>query len=385
MISVKHRKLLSAGTAVLMLTGSLPVQSAAAVPRSFIADAPDADAAAKQVAAAKNELNRIVTGYWRTCAVLLCDMDGTALYSYHPDLMISGASLIKLPYAFYCCEQLEKGVRSLDDTVTYTSAWYHGGAGIIRKNPYGRSYTVRQLLDYAMRYSDNVAYDMLVYLFGIDGFNEMVREWGYETRITQYSRFPAVTASFMRTAMEQVQQHADDSECRRIVWDGLIGSTSGYTRQALGNSVPIALKYGSIPDCWHEVCYVGGEHPYILVILSGAVNYSADVSFVKNVAAAANKLAAAHQAEVNAALLRGDVNFDRKVSPLDAQLALAAYTEALSGKDSGLTGLQLRAADVNGDGSLTIADAQMILQYYTEHVLAGKEGGWDAPDSPHAD
>lgn len=372
MLSVRFWKPFAAIAAVLFWAACLTAPYSVRA-----AGLPDAEAAAKQVAAAQAELKRLTAGYWRTCAVLLYDMDGTELYACHPDLMISGASLIKLPYAFYCCGQIEKGVHSLDDTMTYTASWYHSGAGIIRRNPYGRTYTVRQLLDYAMRYSDNVAYDMLVYLFGTEGFNDMVQEWGYETRLTQYSHFPAVTASFMRTAMEQVQQHAADSECRKIVWDGLNGSTSGYVRQVLGSSVPIALKYGSIPDCWHEVCYVGGAHPYILVILSGAVNYNADVSFVKNVAKAADQLAAAHQAEVEATLLRGDVNLDREIGPQDAQLALAGYTELLSGRDSSLTGLQLRAADVNGDGSLTVEDAQMILQYYTEHILAGNAVGWE--------
>ena len=71
--------------------------------------APDADAAAKQVAAAKNELNRIVTGYWRTCAVL--DSMAPCIYRSHtpfasrsrPSIMhlssmsVTSHKIVKLP------------------------------------------------------------------------------------------------------------------------------------------------------------------------------------------------------------------------------------------------------------------------------------------------
>ena len=50
-------------------------------------------------------LEQDVSQYKRGCAVLLESLDGTELYSYHPDTLIPGASLIKLPYVYYCCTQ----------------------------------------------------------------------------------------------------------------------------------------------------------------------------------------------------------------------------------------------------------------------------------------
>ena len=244
---------------------------------------------APNLSALKSSLDKTVKAYKRNCAVLLTAADGTVLYSYHPDTAISGASLIKLPYVYFCCNQLSGGVRSLNDTVTYTKSWYHGGSGIIRKNGYNKSYTVAQLIEYALKYSDNVAYDMLVYLFGIDGFNQMVKSWGYSVSISA-SRFPAVTANFMRTAMEKMKAASNNGKCWRIAWSALTNSEHSYVRDTLGIS-GMAVKYGSISAQYHETCYVPGEMPYTLVILSGAVNYKPDVSFVQNVARAANKLA----------------------------------------------------------------------------------------------
>lgn len=239
------------------------------------------------------EMQKLVKSYKRTCAVLMTAQDGTVLFSYQPDKAISGASLIKLPYVYFCCVQLSGGVRSLEDSVTYTADWYHGGSGIIRKNGYGKTYTVAQLIDYALRYSDNVAYDMLVYLFGIKGFDDMVKSWGYSVSISA-SRFPPVTASFMTAAMTKMQASSAQGGCWAIAWDALTGSVQSYVRDTLGIS-GVAVKYGSISAQYHETCYVPGEMPYTLVILSGAVNYQPDVTFVQNVARCAQQIAACYE------------------------------------------------------------------------------------------
>ena len=241
-------------------------------------------------------MDTIVKKYSSKSAVLLYSMDGSVLYSHRPDAMISGASLIKLPYVIFCCQQIEKGVRSLSDTLKYTSSFYHGGSGIIRKNGYGKVYTISQLIDYTLRYSDNVGYDMLVYLFGTKGFNQMVSDWGYSVSISAYHRFPAVSANFMKTSMEQMQAHCDDAKCWRTAWAALNGSVTSRVREQIGTAFPIAVKYGSIAAQYHETCYIASDTPYILVILSPATNYKPDVTFVKNIAKTAVKIVNEHEA-----------------------------------------------------------------------------------------
>ena len=244
------------------------------------------------------EMNRLVKNYKRNCAVLLTAADGTVLYSYQPDTAISGASLIKLPYVYFCCQQLSAGVRTLQDSVTYTSSWYHGGSGIIRKNGYNKTYTVAQLIDYALRYSDNVAYDMLVYLFGMQGFNDMVRDWGFSVQIGA-THFPPVTARFMTAAMMKMQAASQYGKCWQIAWDALTGSVQSYVRDTLGIT-GTAVKYGLISTQYHETCYIPGEVPCTLVILSGAVNYKPDVSFVQNVSRTAKAMIDCYAAQLHA-------------------------------------------------------------------------------------
>ncbi|MBR3446698.1 MAG: leucine-rich repeat protein [Oscillospiraceae bacterium] len=72
----------------------------------------------------------------------------------------------------------------------------------------------------------------------------------------------------------------------------------------------------------------------------------------------------------------GDTDGDNDVSVIDAQLALKAYTEGLSGKPNGLTQAQVQATDINRDGKVSVEDVQLILKYYTENTVAGKTVTW---------
>ena len=75
--------------------------------------------------------------------------------------------------------------------------------------------------------------------------------------------------------------------------------------------------------------------------------------------------------------MTGDADGDGKVSVEDAQLALLAYVQSMSGMESGLTERQMNAADVNRDKTVSVEDAQTILLYYVSNTLSGQNVTWD--------
>ncbi len=292
-----------------------------------------------------------------TCCVQVYNMDdGENLYSHRADSPIFCASVIKLPYAVYVCHQITEGKKSLDDTFTYTSGWYHAGSGIIKNGGYGKVYTVRQLLDYMLRYSDNVAYDVLVYMFGTSGFNSMVKDWGYSVTLGDPSpRWPYITSSFMTESMKQMAIHHTDGECWETAWDALTHSTDVMTRANLGDeNREIAIKYGQVDYVYHEVCYIGGEHPYILVILTSTSGWAVGRNFFRNAAQCADKMVSEY---IQNRPVPGDVNNDGTTDLSDLvhlrNFILTCDVMSLEKPQN---------ADMNSDGAVNINDFRTLMK-----------------------
>lgn len=79
-----------------------------------------------------------------------------------------------------------------------------------------------------------------------------------------------------------------------------------------------------------------------------------------------------------AALMRGDINGDGKITAEDSMIVLLAYAEeTLCGNPLPLNARQAAAADVNFDGYIGLNDSMYILTYYAEE-LVGNEPDFDA-------
>ena len=68
----------------------------------------------------------------------------------------------------------------------------------------------------------------------------------------------------------------------------------------------------------------------------------------------------------SATILKGDVNFDGKITADDASLVMAEYVRLSSGQPGTFTPEQIEAADMDNDGVLSASDASAILRLYTE-------------------
>lgn len=257
---------------------------------------------APQKPTSSSTLDSVVKNYPYNSSVILYCMDGKTLYSNDPNRVYYGASMIKLPYVYYCCTQLEKGVHSLDETVTYTADQYMGGSGVIIYRGVGQTYTIEQLIDYSLRYSDNVAHCMLVRLFGIEGFNQMMADWGYDSvDLYSYSYFTDLTPDFILTAMKKMQaMSTNKGRAWQAAWKALIGSEGLRIKNYFSNEA-VAGKYGLYSGVYHEACYFGGKEPYILVVMTQTIGYSVNNKYMEDVAAAARAEVNKYTAEKEAA------------------------------------------------------------------------------------
>ncbi len=241
-----------------------------------------------------SEMDKLIADYPYECAVLLESPEKGRLYSHNSDKFMPGASTIKLPYVYYCCLETEKGTHSLDETVVYLPKHKTGGAGVIKNCAYGTEWSIRTLLDYTVRYSDNVAYYMLISVFGKEGFNKMIKEWGYSISLGR-TNYPNLSSGFLSCSMLRFYEKASssDNECWQTVLAGLLESEGSQVRKEI-SSCDVSVKYGMTHGYYNEVCFIDSPSPYVLVIMSKTNSKGeyrdGDEAFFRSVARCADKI-----------------------------------------------------------------------------------------------
>lgn len=128
-------------------------------------------------------LEAIMQQYNKRFSVVIWSLDGTSALSYNTDATFFSACTIKAGFAMYCCKQIDAGIVSKDELMTYEAKHYHGGSGRIRYSKYGTQYTIQYLIEQSLNISDNVAYEMLLDRFGTEGYDQFMKEIGAETLI----------------------------------------------------------------------------------------------------------------------------------------------------------------------------------------------------------
>lgn len=126
------------------------------------------------------------------------------------------ASGVKVPFMIEVYRQVDQGLLSMDDTLTYTEADVRDGAPRLNKRPFGSKLTIRELIGLMIQSSDNAASDMLVGRVGIQNVNAGLKSHGldgFETLTT--------LLDVRRGVFRELDQHADDFsnlEVRTVRW-----------------------------------------------------------------------------------------------------------------------------------------------------------------------
>ncbi|MFO7171576.1 MAG: serine hydrolase [Bacillota bacterium] len=132
---------------------------------------PESPAAAADDAAWRRlqaELEAIAAEAPGTFAFAVLDLQTGRRVVVGGDQVFHPASTIKVPLVMYLYDLAAAGKIDLEERLTYLPEDHEGGTGILQSRGPGGRYTLRELADYAIRYSDNVAKNMLTRRLGWD-------------------------------------------------------------------------------------------------------------------------------------------------------------------------------------------------------------------------
>ena len=140
------------------------------------------------------------------------------------------------------------------------------GSGEIMSKPAGFQLTWRELIEYALLYSDNIAFAQIRQRFGYTSFYQLVAELGIQGTATGFMNLSADDCVKFLTVMHDYMAAGSDY----ALWMKDCMTRSKHL-VILARQYPegtCAHKYGWDIDAYHDAAVVFDEHPYALVVMS---------------------------------------------------------------------------------------------------------------------
>lgn len=237
----------------------------------------------------EQRITTLLQGYGGQVSLYYEDLESGYTYLYNTEHTFFAASLMKAPFCMYILKLASEGKCDLTQKVTYTANFQSTGTGIIKNDPFGTQYTIQQLIEYAIRYSDNAALRMLRSLFSVNDFKQFAASIGIENTdsigLITNSKITAKDAAIYLHAIYDFFE--TDQTYGKMLYDYMT-----HTRNPMFySSYPLARKYGWADASFHDMAIVDAPHPYILILLTDHEDGTAgDFAMFRNVANTIEKI-----------------------------------------------------------------------------------------------
>ncbi len=186
--------------------------------------------------------------------------------SYNENGKIYGASTVKAPLSIYIYELASNGEIDLDSELVYYPRHYLGGTGKIKDMKQNTSFSIRDLVGYAIKNSDNIAYTMLMEEYGRVNVLNFWNNLGTETIFTTNTNWGAISAFDASIYMKELYDfYLKDDEYGNELMNYFLNTTF---KPLSGKKYNVANKSGWGDGVIHDVSIVFADNPYILVALS---------------------------------------------------------------------------------------------------------------------
>ncbi|MCR5680908.1 MAG: serine hydrolase [Clostridiales bacterium] len=221
-----------------------------------------------------------------TVAYYTAAIDGSEELAYNADTILYAASLIKAPYILTVLREIENFEKTAErdkaGKIVYRSwekkydldeEWVYDpetmkadGSGEIMNKAAGFRLTWRELFEYALLYSDNIAFSQIYNRFGFTSFNSLVWQLGIKG---QSAGFMYLTARDCGKFLGEIYRYFETGSAYALWMKDLM------TRSRYGEMIAVyypagtvAHKYGWDVNAFHDMAIVYAEKPYVIVIMT---------------------------------------------------------------------------------------------------------------------
>ena len=155
----------------------------------------------------------------------------------------------------------------LDEVWTYDpETMFEEGSGKIQYESKGFTLTIRELIEYTLLYSDNVAFRQLRERFGMNSFYALVGRLGIKGTKSGFMQLSSADcAAVLRDLYAYIET---DAPWAIFLRDTMTRSMHTVMIPAAVSPTPCAHKYGWDTESYHDMAIVFDTHPYIMVVMT---------------------------------------------------------------------------------------------------------------------
>lgn len=202
-------------------------------------------------------------------------------FNYNPYPHFPVASVIKLPYILYVCEQVESNNIDLNTLYEYKEKHYFGGTGEIKEMEYGAEISLSDLICLSMEKSDNVAYEMLKDYIGNDGFTQYLIDNGITHSQDNRSYKVKVCARSSGIYAQMLYEYfKTESELSKKLKEWMKTSEAVLATTQNGT---LYHKYGWADISFHDSAYIECEYPYVIGYASNLDGNWSDFTLLREI------------------------------------------------------------------------------------------------------
>lgn len=217
-------------------------------------------------AAADEILRQIADAFkpYPDAAVYFTDVNEEYFFGIRENLEFHSASTIKAPY----CQYLAVSGADLFAEIPFTQSNRSSASGMLGADAVGQSFTLLELIEYTIRYSDNQAYKLLYDTYGTEDYNRYVESIGAEgLALDNGSEWAYVTPKELSRAMTEIHRTSEENG----MLTDFLRQTTFNAQIAAGTQYETAHKYGynGGADGYHDtaIVYAPGR-AYVLTVMT---------------------------------------------------------------------------------------------------------------------
>ncbi len=214
------------------------------------------------------ELENLCSNYGKVVTFYFTDVKEEYYIQYNSNYIFRTQCTVKAPFIKSILVYMEENNISLDKVLYLQSSQKNRWSGhYLASFKAGTAFTIGDLLYYAIRNSDNVAYQMLFDYFGTDIFNKNAEKIGGSLRLGSYI-FGETTARDMTRFFLDIYRY--NGKFKKEFFGHLANSnTSPLIRNGIPSNVTVMRKSGSGGNAtvgYHDCAIIMTDVPYVLVI-----------------------------------------------------------------------------------------------------------------------